>query len=86
MEGIQRVTKIQTVGEKLLRDVSAEDEEEGPLPMQGALLTYKDETFFSILMRKLNLLTSSVPLCLQKQKHGEMKNAAANQRETVNFN
>lgn len=58
MEGTQRVTKIQTVGEKLLRAPQAEDEEEGPLLMEGALLTCKGEGFLSTPMRKLNLLTS----------------------------
>lgn len=32
---------MKTVGEKMLRDMLDEDEEERPLQMKGALLTYK---------------------------------------------
>lgn len=77
---------MKTVGEKMLRDMSDEDEEEWPLQMEGALLTYKAETFVSSPIKKLNLITNSTPLHLGKQKHGKMNNSVTNQCETVNFN
>lgn len=77
---------MKTVGEKLLRDMLDEDEEEGPLQMEDALLAYKAETFVSIPIKRLNLITNSMPLHLEKQKHGKMNNAVTNQCETVNFN
>jgi len=52
---------MKTVGGKLLRDTSEEDEE-GPLQMEGALLTYKAETFVSVPIKKLHLITNSMPL------------------------